>query len=113
MLPLPQGRKDPVLVRTQCQFSAHRHRLRNYLDKPLGVTIKTSSPPPMLFVVFGALRIYSPALRRRLGKNVLLIYLVKGLKDGWVREVIIPELATLADESIPLSRLLGVDCTLN
>lgn len=32
--------------RTQCQFSALRHRLRNYLDKPLGVTIKTSSPPP-------------------------------------------------------------------
>lgn len=34
------------LERTQCQFSARRHRLRNYLDKPLGVTIKTSSPPP-------------------------------------------------------------------
>lgn len=94
-------------TRTQCQFSARRHRLRNYLDKPLCVTIKTSSPPP-LFVVFGALQIYSPALRRRLGKNLLLIYLVKGLKDGWVREVIILELATLADESISLNPLFGV-----
>lgn len=46
-------------------------------------------------------------------KNVLLIYLVKGLKDDRVREVIIPELATLADESIPLDPLSGVDCGVN
>lgn len=110
-----KGRRDAAPTkRTQCQFSAHRRRLRNYLDKPLGVTIKRSSPPPTtLFVVFGALWIYSPTLRRRLGKNVLLIYLVKGLKDGGVREVIIPELPTLADEFVSLDLLFEGECRVN
>lgn len=83
--------------RTQCQFSGHRHRLRNYLDKPLGVTIKTSSPPPILSL---GLCEFIAQHYAGLDKNVLLIYLVKGLKDEPVCEVIIPELATLADEFI-------------
>lgn len=99
--------------RIQCQFSAHRHRLRNYLDKPLGVTIKTSSPPPRAVCCLWGFTNLWPRITSKVRKNVLLIYLVKGLKYGWVREVIIPELATLADESIPLNPLFGGDCGVN
>lgn len=73
-------RSSPSELRTQCQFSARRHRLRNYLDKPLGVTIKTSSPPPLRL----SLGLSEFIARHYDGqdKNVLLIYLVKGLRDG-------------------------------
>lgn len=84
--------------RTQCQFSAHRHRVRNYLDKPLGVTITTSSPPPARCLLsLGLCEFIARHYANGWDKNVLLIYLVKGLKDERVREVIIPKLATLSD----------------
>lgn len=63
----------------------------------------------MLFVVFGALWIYCTVLRRRLGKNVLLIYLVKGLNNSGVCKVIILKLATLADESFSLNPLFNTE----